>query len=375
MTTLFKIFILALLFAYLTERTTVGVYGRGQKQSAENRFFYFLLLLTLILPVGLRRIYNDTGAYINSFLEAPTLHELFISGELHILQNPVFDIYTSLVRQFTDNYSIYFLIAAAFVYISFASFVRRYVKPYVFGIGLLFCLGTYAFSIAAMKQIIAMAVLLYAIDKLLDRKYIQYIVIVFIAFLFHTYAIAFLVLPLFMDKPWNWRTILLLAGVAIVMWNFESVIGSFLDYANESGKTIAENEVFDNAQVNILRVMVYAVVPLMALLFRSYLFNNKLEQHYWLFCNMAIISCAVMSLGTMSGANMFARMAIYFDFGIICALPWMLKKIFVPQNARIIAGMASICFLIYFMYANIVATPFDYHYRAVSLWDFLLSLF
>jgi len=375
LTTLFIIFIFSILFAYLTERTTVGKYGNGYRQSRQNRFFYLMLLLTLILPVGLRRIYNDTGAYINNFLEAPALDELFTTGELHILQNPAFDIYTSSVRQFTDNYSIYFLIAASFVYISFAGFIRKHVKPYVFGIGLLFCLGTYVFSIAAMKQVIAMAILLNAVEKLIDRKYVQYFLIVFIAFLFHTYAIAFLVLPLFIGKPWNWRTIVLLIGVAFVMWNFETVIGSFLDYANESGKSIAEYEVFDNAQINIFRVLVYAVVPLMALLFRRYLFNNKQEQAYWLFVNMAIISCAVMSLGTMSGANMFARMAIYFEFGIICSLSWMIGKIFAPNTAKVIKIIASLCFLAYFMYANIVATPFDYHYRAVSIWDFLLSLF
>ncbi|MBQ7298870.1 MAG: EpsG family protein [Clostridia bacterium] len=375
MNTLFVIFILSLLFAYLTERTTIGEYVVSRRQTTQNRFFYALLLLTLILPVGLRRIYNDTGAYINGFQEAPTITELFSSGELHILQNPAFEVYTSLVRTFTDNYSVYFLIAASFVMISYAETIRRYVKPFHVGIGLLFCLGTYVFSIAAMKQTIAMAILLLALPKLLQKKYGQYILIVFIAFLFHTYAIAFLILPLFTQKPWNWRTIALLMAVFFVMWNFENVIGSFLDYANESGKSIAEYEVFDNAQVNIFRVLVYAVVPVMSLLFRKYLFDNPSNKQYCLFINMAIISCSIMMLGLMSGANMFARMAIYFEFGLICSLPWMIKKIFTAKSARFILVIASICFLVYFMYANIIAAPFDYHYRAVSLWDFIISLF
>ena len=72
---------------------------------------------------------------------------------------------------------------------------------------------------------------------------------------------------------------------------------------------------------------------------------------------------------------MFARMAMYFEFGIICSLSWMIRKIFVPKSAKLVSFIASVCFLGYFMYANIVATPFDYHYRAVSLWDFVVSLF
>jgi hypothetical protein len=363
-----------MLFAYLTEITTVGEYG-VRKQSTQNRFFYVMLLLTLILPVGLRRIYNDTGAYINNFLEAPTLSELFASGEVHLLENPAFDIYTSLVRAFTDNYSIYFLISASFVMICYAGTIRRYVKPFYMGIGLLFCLGTYVFSIAGMKQAIAMAILLLAIPSLLEKKYVKYFVIVLIAFLFHTYAIAFLILPLFIGKPWNWRTLVFILAIIIIMVNFESVIGSFLDFADESGKAISEYEVFDNAQVNILRVLVYAVVPIMSLFFQRYLFGNPNEKYYWLFISMSVISCSIMVLGTINGANMFARMAMYFEFGIICSLSWMIRKIFVPKSAKLVSFIASVCFLGYFMYANIVATPFDYHYRAVSLWDFVVSLF
>lgn len=374
MTTLIIIFLFAMLFAYLTERTTVGEYGT-QRQSSQNRFFYVLLLITLILPIGLRRIYNDTGSYINNFLESPTITELFSSGEMHILQNPAFDIYMSLVRTFTDNYSIFFLIPATFVMISYVNAIRRYVKPFSLGIGLLFCLGTYVFSFSAMKQTIAMAILLFAIPCLLEKKYVKFFVIVFIAFLFHTYAIAFVILPLFIGKTWNWRTLMFILAIIIIMWNFNSVIGSFLDFAGESGKAIAEYEVFDNAQVNILRVLVYAVVPIMSLIFQRYIFDNPSDKRYWLFISMSLISASIMILGTVNGANMFARMAIYFEFGIICSMSWMIRKIFVPQSAKLISSIASICFLVYFVYANLIATPFDYHYRAVSLWDFVVSLF
>lgn len=373
MKTLLPIFLLSLLFAYATERTTNGKYLKNE-QSYANRVYFFLLVLTLTLPVGLRRMYNDTGAYINSFTKSMDLSRLLVSDELHILGNPAFNIYESLVRSYTDNYHIFLMIPAAFVQYAFASTIRRYSSRFTLGIGLYFCLGSYVLSMAAMKQTIATAIVLLALPFLTEKKFVRYYLLVFLAFLFHTYAIAFAVLPLFINKPWNFRTFLLLLGTLFVMNNFESIIGSFLEYANERGKAVAEYEVFDNAQINIFRVLVYTVVPLSALLLRRYLFYGDYPKQYNVLINMSIISCAFMSLGTVSGANMFGRMGNYFEIGIICSLTWIIERAFSRRSARWIKALASACFLFYFFYAYKIAMDFDAEYRAVTIMEFIQSL-
>lgn len=375
MNTLIPIFILSLLFAHLTEKTTVGVYGRGTRQPVQNQLFFFALLCTLAIPVGLRRMFNDTGAYIDNFNESLALWELLTSGELHVLANPAFQVYSSLLHDLTGNYHVFFMIAAFFVQYSFIRTIRRYADSFVIGIGLYICLGTYVFSMAAMKQTIAMAILMLAIPNLLDRSYVKYYFLVFVAFLFHTYAIAFAILPLFNVKPWKLRTIVLLVAVYIVMENFESVIGSFLDYANEQGKDVAEYEVFDNAQINVFRVAVYAVVPLLSLVFRSYLFRGKYAPCYNILIHMSIISFSFMLLGTISGANMFGRMANYFELGMVCSLVWIVRRAFNRQSARAVMLVAAGCFLFYFYYAYKITLDFDEHYRAVTIFQFIESLF
>lgn len=374
MKTLVPILILSLLFAYLTEKTTTGEYGRGIRQSHQNKLFFIILVILLTMPVGLRRIYNDTGMYISHFQDSMTLAQLLTSGELHILNNPLFNIYTAFMRSLTDNYHIYFMISALFVQYTYVSFIRKYSSSFTLGIGLYVCLGTYVFSFAAMKQTIAMAFLMLAIPKLLDKKYLQYFLLVIVAFLFHSYAIAFAVLPLFIVKPWSIRTFILLGIVFVTMLNFEPVIGSFLEYVNESGKMLSEYEVFDNAQVNIFRVAVYGVVPLMSLVLKPYLFKDNNDRKYNLMIHMSIISFAFMLLGTINGANMFGRMANYFEFGIICSISWTINKAFEKSSARAITVVAAFCFLIYFYYAYKIAMDFDAEYRAISLWEFIQSL-
>lgn len=106
---------------------------------------------------------------------------------------------------------------------------------------------------------------------------------------FHTYALAFVFLPLFRAKPWSWFTYLFVLALVLVMLNFESAITSFLDFAGEQGKDIAEYEVFDDHGTNIFRVLVYAVVPAMSLIFQKKLFENSTPEENVL-VHMSIIS-------------------------------------------------------------------------------------
>lgn len=374
MRTLMPIILSCLFFAYFTEITTIGRYGVS-RQSSANRFFFLCLLISAALPAGLRTSYNDTWNYISNFLNSPSLPELLSSGELELLQNPAFQIYRSLLRSVTDNYHIFLMIPAFFVQYSYFSFIRRYCASFTIGIAIYFLFGTYVFSLAAMKQTIAMAVLMLAVPKLLDKKYLQYYLLVFLAFLFHTYAIAFAILPLFTAQPWKLRTYVLLFSIIFVMLNFQSVIGAFLDAANESGKSVSEYEVFDNNQINIIRVLVYGVVPLMSLVLKDYLFRGTYNKDYHLLIHMAIFSFSIMLLGTINGANMFGRMGQYFEFGIICSLPWIISKAFEPRSAKLVTVIAIGCFFFYFFYANYIALPFDSLFRSISFIEFIKTLF
>lgn len=374
MTKILPIIIGALFWAWMVEYTTIGKYGTGRKQRSQNHFFFFMLVLTLALPITLRRTYNDTGAYINSFLSAPSLIELLSEDSLHLLRNPLFRIYEALIRTFTDNYMIFFMFPAFFVQYSYVQFIRKHSPSLVIGVMIYLLLGTYTFSLAAMKQTLAMAILLYSVDALIERKYIRFFLLVFTAFLFHTYAIAFLILPLFTSKPWTPRTFLLLATVYFVMQNFNPIIESFLEFASESGKNISSSEVIGTAAINPIRVAVYAVTPLFALVFHRYLFYGERDREHHILINMSVLTVAIMSLGLVSAANMFARMGQYFEFGLICSLPWILKTAFEPRSSRVMTGVALLCFFGYFCYANLIQIYFDDHFGRYTVMEFIRSV-
>ena len=363
----------ALFFAWMTESSTRGKYG-VHRQSAANYIPYILLILTLTMPVAMRRTFNDTGTYIRNFYAAKPLSVLLNSGTLHLLRNPLFQIYQALIRSFTSNESVFFTISALFVQYSYVRFIRRHSPSLLMGIGLYLFLGTYVFSLAAMKQTIAMAVLLYAVEALMERRNRRFYLLVFVAMLFHTYSLMFVILPLFTVKPWSARTFLLLAGILFIMDNFNTVLEGFIELANESGKNVSSEEIIGTASINPIRVAVYAVPSVFALVFRRYIFVGEGDREHNILVNMAFLTVAIMSVGLVNAANMFARMGQYFEFGIICSLPWMISKPFEKSSERLISMIAIVCFAGFFCYANLVQIYFDDHYGRYTLMQYLVCI-
>lgn len=375
MTKLLLVFAATLILAYISEQNTKATIAAGRSYSVWHDWAYLLLVTILVLFSGLRTSYNDTHNYISIFNNLSGVASFLSDAEnLHPLGNPLFYFCANLLKHMVDHAQVLIFTTSLFAQICFVRFIKRYSSNFVFSIFLYFTLGTFALSMAAMKQIVAMAVLTLAIPYLEKKKWVQYFLLVFVAMLLHTYAMAFAILPLFTGRPWKRFTYVFMITVVIMLMNFQGVVTTFLEQADEAGKTIADYEVFDNVSVNIFRLAVYAVPPLISLIFQKWIFHDSSNMDHVL-VHMSIISLACMIMGTESGANMFGRMGNYFELGTICSLPWMLEKTFDKRSHHLISTVAVIAFLGYFSYANMIATDFGQAYQSVNLFEFIASLF
>lgn len=356
--------------AYASEISGWG----GVTERGRVRWDIFLVLMVVVMTLfaGLRTSYNDTFTYITGFQNTGSLTEFLTDPDnFDVLHNPLFYLITTLFRTLSDNYHLYLMAFAAFNNILFVRFLRRYAPEGDFALVVLlyFTIGVFTFSMAALKQITASAVLTLAIPALEDKKWLRYYLLVLIAGLLHTYAFLFAFLPLLTGRPWGWKTLLLLAATLVIMLTFEDSIGSLLEYADSIGKHVAEEEVFDGNQMNPFRVAVFAVTPALSLLLLPWL-QPQLDRRRCILLNMSIVSLMFMLLALMNGANMFGRMARYFVLGTVCVLPWIFDKAFTPKSARVVKLLAAVCFLGFFLYDN---QGFGQAYRSISLLQFFMG--
>lgn len=372
-----KLYILlaaAVALAWFSEQYQWKCQASGQPYRLSRDWAYCALLAILILFSGLRTSYNDTGTYLAGYANATGLrHFLENSSNLNPFRNPLFYAYQSLLRSTLDNAQFLIFSTSLFSQICFLRFFKRYSTNFTLSVFIYITLGTFCFTMAAIKQVVAMAVLTLAFPFLEQRKYIRYFLLVYVAMLFHTYALTFIFLPLFTDRPWKPFTYIFIALTFVILLNFQDAISAFMDQANDLGKVMSEAEIFDNHSVNIFRLLVYMVPPAASLLFQRWLFYDS-DQMDHILVHMSIISMAFMFLGTESGANMFGRMATYFELGTICCLPRMLEKIFDKASYRLVRKIAVFCFLGYFTYAYGISMNFSTEYSAMSLWTFIRSM-
>ena len=276
----------------------------------------------------LRTNYNDTANYIFFWRNAGTVKVFLESGGLlNLTGNPLSMLWQALSHDISSNYHIYFFPPAVLISYSSIKLFKQYSVNPAFSLLIFFSIGTYVLYMAALKQCLAMFFLLMSIPYAEKKQYIRFYLLVFIAVLFHTHAFMFAIIPFLFEKPWGKITWLGFAIVLFAMATYDSTLGAFMEYAQSIGALVDESELFDGHQVNTLRVIVYWLPPLLALIFRNRLFNDssRIEN---LFVNMSTVSAFILMIGMVQGANLYARMAGYFEIMTALALPWMIKKIF-----------------------------------------------
>lgn len=323
----------------------------------------------------LRTSYNDTGNYISSFYSAESVSEGIGNGTfVDLTGNPFSMLYRSVVHDITNNYHIYFFFPAVLSSFAVVKLLKKYSVSPAFSFLIYFSIGTYVMYIAALKQCLAMFFLLLALPYAIDKKYVRFYLLVIVAILFHTHAFMFAIVPFLFEKPWSKVTWILLGATLFAMVTYDVTLRVFMNYAQSIGALVAEDEVFDDHQINILRVAVYWVPALIALVFRKRLFYNSTRTEN-LFVNMSIVSAFILTMGLVEGANLFARMAGYFEIASAVAMPWMINKLFTKKSAQLVTICAAILYFGYFLYEFGVSKDFGSSYRAISLWQFIRSLF
>lgn len=130
---------------------------------------------------------------------------------------PGFQMYTSLIRNITDNYSVYLLLTTAFIYIGIFYNVFK-MTNYSF-MSLFYLAGTITWYAGSLRQMMASVFFTLALKASMDKKLIYFVVFMIVGLMFHTTIIAFF--------PMYWlygmsSTVFILLFVALALLSYFS---------------------------------------------------------------------------------------------------------------------------------------------------------
>lgn len=358
---------------------TVGlaIVLRGSKPG--NIKYVLLMCILMFCVMGLRDCYtigiDSTTTYYKSFNMVGTQEwkEIIGKGEkdLNIATSYLFKLIYIL---FDGNYQWVIIILAAFEMLVLAHFLRRYSTNPILSILCYFGLLFYTFMFSALKQSIAMAIILLAFDALTTQRPVRFFALVVIASQFHfpalIFAFAYPISKMNLDKTY-W---IALAGMLFITFLFRNVIvGMMTD--------VYENNIYDSN----MRFLANKVLVMLGIVALGCFLRPPISDDWLYSLLIKIMGVAIILQTFASYNNTFERLAdYYFQFSIIF-IPMIFQLGPQKHNARmgsatmlrmwgpIVVGAFAIWrFLDYTQNGGSGLTPFYFYFNAPNKEEMLV---
>lgn len=326
--------------------TPRGDCERNTNSGIVPSFIIFLILVS----VSAYSVYNDAGIYIFNFNNIPD--ELLwkdVTGRSWG-ENPGFYMFQVALKDFVSTDAFVFkLVSAIIIQFSILEFYRKYSCNLSLTLFIHIALGLYMFTIPAMKQSMAISIGLFAFTDLVNKRWLTAGLILLLAATIHPYIVMFLVIPFLNGDVWSKREMLILGTGVLLGFMFEKFVSVAINTTQSITGDSYELETFtESAGSNILRVLVYAIVPIM-----SYIYRNKINTQAGIYTkrciSLSVIPLVFYVIGSFGGANFFGRLANYFAPFEFVAFTYILSNI-VPVRSRAIVKIFALIFLTVFYY-------------------------
>lgn len=342
-----------------------GLLLRGMPQRSllidgrvEKRWYWFTVLLLVtpyILWATYRSNFGDTYAYVLIFNRAPNnLAELrtYLATAEDI--DPGFYTFITIMKMFgLSNFQDFFLIIATVQILCMSYTFRKYSDNFWLCIFLFIASTDYmSWMFNGIRQFIATCLIFAGFDLLVKRRYKLYACVILLASTFHGSAILMLPLTYVMNGPaLNRKTMLLIIGTALIVPFIDNVmplLESSLS-GTQYSDIMSDSSWINDDGTNIIRVLVYSVPALMALVGKRYVECSN-DRVLNLCVNASMITMALYLVSAVTSGIYIGRLPIYTTLHGYMALPKLINMIFEKQSARFINVAMIGFYLLFFVY-------------------------
>jgi hypothetical protein len=269
-------------------------------------------------------------------------------------KDPGFTVLMTLIKMLgVSDHRVFFLIIAVFQMLCIVPTFRKY-SPNYWLCFFLFVASTDYFSwmFNGMRQFIAVSMIFGAFELLVQRRYVAYAVIVLLAAQIHGSAIMMLPLTFILMGPaLNAKTILMIVATVFILPfidRFTPILNDLLSDTQYSGTMTDEIWTADDG-THPIRVLVYAVPALMALVGRRYVTQAD-DPVINLCVNASVITAVIYVVSMLTSGIYVGRLPIYTTLHGYIALPWLIDTIFDEDSARLMNLLMVSGFLAFFYY-------------------------
>lgn len=260
-------------------------------------------------------------------------------------ESALFYIVTKLISYFTHNLILYYALLEIPIIYSVTKIIYKHSKMPELSFLAFFSLNFYFFNFIALKNSVAFAFLMLAMDSYIEEKNKKTILYIILATLFHYTALIFLVALIIKKVKFGYKNFIFLIGILLITIFMKNTIFNYIFSIIDSGRY----SVYSNRTETINLLMF--TINILILSFSKLITNdNYVKQNSKLF-NLLWIG-TMFSIFTVLLAE-FSRISMYFSVSSIILIPNTLKQI-EKKNIRIFMCFIIEVFMIIYCFYSVI---------------------
>lgn len=327
-------FYINVMFTLLVLRYSINRWGEKNLEKADTAYLTVASII-LALLTGLRGMYvgSDTSGYIRNFHSMRRIPFFTAISEKTGRFEGGYKFLTRFVGIFTDNEVIFFCICATIFAICLWKYINKNSKNKFMSIMLYFTVQGFNFQLSGIRQSLAMAILLISFEFIKQRKLLKFLIVVFIASLFHKSALAIIPMYFLAYLKIDFKNFLLYLIGGVTALVFSSSLMSIMvkvlgydDYLDSTG--------FQGGAIFIVIMYIITIIV-------SYIYHEpfaKDDKHNVFFFNMTFVSLIIYLVRYFFGV--IERVSFYYQFSFLILLPNVIEAIPDKKTRNFIRGCA-----------------------------------
>lgn len=314
------------------------IYNLPLKKRDKN-FIYLCLIFIQFTLLAWQKDYSvgqDTLMYYREFISisAGSFKDTLLSE-----WEPGYVISNWIIGNLGFDFHAYLLIVSAFIYYSVCRFIFRYSKYPWLSVIIFVAFGYYFGSLHILRQYIAIAIILYSYDCILNRKFTSYLALVLLAASFHTSAIMFLPTFFLYGQRIRPTTMIVLFSLCLAAALIAGDVLLNLFVINDKYQDAYVSDK-DGAGSGYGMLLFMTLIFSCALLLKPKYLNKQESIFYWIF----FISLCMQPLSIT--VSMVARAILYWSLSLLVLLPMIIHNI-KNKNLRFISFVIVLSGLIF----------------------------
>lgn len=296
-------------------RFYLNVYPENSKARGKaERIMCFLAYAVMIILAAFRsrNVGADTGGYINDYDNLGSLSFNFIRENY-----PSYWVFYYLMKIFISvdlpRWTFFGIVELVYI-LSIARLINRYSKDKLYSI-ILFVVLLYGFSLAGMKQVFAMGLILNSFIEYIDKRYIRAIAFAVLAYFSHPVAMIFLfAYLLYVIKEKSYFFLVILGMVLLFVVGSMTTMASFVSFLGDDHfeMYLEKSEGYSSVVLIFYLLLLISVLPFI----KSYskISSQKGMARFELGC--VCVGCSLQYLAFFS-PNLFRLAYLYTPFYLV----------------------------------------------------------